>query len=460
MRFSLVNVFTTRAEAPRLHPEVDRDLAHRSVEDPHQVRVVAHEHRPPEELRWYRVERLRDGDVSIAAHDALRLLEHGEAFRGERLQQRPLLLEHGAHLPLRRSVNPKIRDVLLPRDEERVLFGERVELTTLDRILLCVIDSTLDCALVSRGVRPCRQDDGAVVASEGLELRVEDRIEPIGDGYACLQIVDHQSGRDATERMERVLDRSQERLRVLTPNHLAVGLARAGEDDAKQVRSSPIRGAWLDRQRALAKVDLGLLAGQRLESPKRKWGRGMKHPDKSFNALIPPFEVLLRTKVLPDPLRGKPERQLRLDRAPMDLALTAPSRFPGGRNGRLRTRSERQPVLGAGGRNGRVWVVNRYRFRDRAGGRNGRFWFLSDDEQLGVPGYGFPMNTKFTGDAPMRPPVLQQLLDRVGSCHLEPVRHALLRWEDNMPGRCAPLARSGRFSFDREWPFSVTDDTW
>lgn len=103
------HVAGVRAESTRLAPQVQRDLLETMIEDAHGPPVPPRPHRAAEILRRHRVERLRDFDVSVAAHLALGLVEQREAFARQRQQRGPLQFrEHTAHLPPRAAVNPRV----------------------------------------------------------------------------------------------------------------------------------------------------------------------------------------------------------------------------------------------------------------------------------------------------------------------------------------------------------------
>lgn len=100
-----------------------------------------------------------------------------------------------------------------------------------------------------------------------MGLRV--RFEPVGVEHRDLAVVDDHGGGDPAKILEGVFDAANERLGVLPPHDLAVGLARVAEHGAKQVRSAALAGL-VDDGRTLPEVDLHLFAGLSLHATERQ----------------------------------------------------------------------------------------------------------------------------------------------------------------------------------------------
>ena len=81
--------------------------------------------------RRRRIVRAVHFDIAVEVHRALADAVVLKARRRQRLQERPLLFEHGAHLPLGRAVNARRRPALVPASEVRVLFLDALEASCL-----------------------------------------------------------------------------------------------------------------------------------------------------------------------------------------------------------------------------------------------------------------------------------------------------------------------------------------
>lgn len=325
-----VDVRIGRGKAARFRPGVQRDHLLAMIEDTHDPGLAADPHLAAEMLRWHRVVSLVELDVTVPVHLAPGLGEAGEERRGQRQEGRPLALEHRAHLLAHRAVDPGAGDAPLPIGEEEVLLGERGERASAQRVVLGVFYARLDLALVFRSRGLGRHDDGVVVPGEVRHLGVKVRIEPVRVEDRGLQVVDDGGAGDATEVPERVLAASDERLGVLTPDDLAVALAGVAEHGAKQMRPAPL-AVRLD-PRALAEVDLHLLAGRTLEAAERQRERGARPAHEAFDRLVAASEAVLGAEILMDPLRGEAALQRCRDQLPVRLApARRPRRKPGGR---------------------------------------------------------------------------------------------------------------------------------
>ena len=155
------------AEATGINTSVDRNLMKIQIEDPDESAVVPHPDSMAEILRWDGVERILNGDVSIAMDFALLLNENGEPI----LSQGPesWLLDVMKELPdllSRGPMDPLIGDLRFPLRQMVILFFETRKDPSFERVVLYVLDSTLDLTLVSWSPWLGRQDRDAVVLGE------------------------------------------------------------------------------------------------------------------------------------------------------------------------------------------------------------------------------------------------------------------------------------------------------
>jgi len=123
-------------------------------------------------------------------------------------------------------MDPPVGRATLPLHEVIVLSAKARKLPALEGVLLHVVDATLDLALVPRCSRLRGEYDGAVVAAEVLELRVEFGIEPVGFQYPGLEVVDDERAGHAAEVFERVLQAPNEVIGRLREDGLAVASTR------------------------------------------------------------------------------------------------------------------------------------------------------------------------------------------------------------------------------------------
>jgi transposase len=152
--------------------------------------------------------------------------------------------------------------------------------------------------------------------------------------YVSGHIIEHQRPRHAAEVPEGVLQAADEVLRRLAFNGFAVGLARAAQDDAEDVRAFAFAVRGDDRGPA-AEVHLGLIARRNLDPPEGQRLSLLQPAAKALDGVVSAGKALLATQVLPDALGRQTMLQSRLDGVAEGLATA----------GR------------AGGAEGRVWLV-------------------------------------------------------------------------------------------------------
>lgn len=287
------------------------DLLEPLVVYPHHPRVPAHPHPPADILLRQLVIGPSHLDAAVLVHGAPPLVEAGEEREGERLQRRLLvLLEPLPHLHAGRPVDPRVGHRRLPVPKEPVLLAQAPEQATLERVVLDVIDAALHLALVLRVVRARGDDDRAVVPGELLHLGVQLGIEPVGVPDGGLQVVDPETGGDASERPERVLQAPDERLGRLARDGLAVALPGEAQRHPQNVRPPSPARLPLQDGRPLAEVHLRLLAGKALHAVHASGMDRAQAPHIALHRLVGAREAVLHHKVLVDPLGG----QTRLER--------------------------------------------------------------------------------------------------------------------------------------------------
>ena len=154
--------------------------------------------------------------MTITMHRAVRLVEARETLHRQRQQCRTFkFLEDFADLLLRRPVNPRVRDRLLPIQQVRILLFQTDEALPLQPIVLHIFDARLHLPLVVRTIRLRRQDHRAVMHRERLQLRMQLRVVPVRLRHRRFQVVDDDRLGNAPEVAERILQRSHERFRRL-----------------------------------------------------------------------------------------------------------------------------------------------------------------------------------------------------------------------------------------------------
>jgi hypothetical protein len=152
------------------------------------------------------------------------------------------------------------------------------------------------------------------------DLRIELRIVPVGLQHPGLQIVDHDAPHRPAEKTQRIFQATDERLRVLPPDHFAVGFAGVTEHRPKQMRPAPL--AVFLHPRALAEVHLQFVGRPALHPSKRDSGLGLESAHDAFHRLIAAREAVLGAQILMDAFGREPLEQPRLDGPPPRFAGT------------------------------------------------------------------------------------------------------------------------------------------
>lgn len=191
--------------------------------------------------------------------------------------------------------------------------------------LLCAYLTPL--ALVLGFRRPRRQQRRAVMRAKLPQLRIEFRIKPIGLDHRRFQVVRHDRRRHSAEGVERVLQATDHRLRVLPPDHFAVAFTRVREHGAEQMRSAT--AAVGDHPGALPKIELQLRARLALHPPARQLNRQPQPRDEQFDRTVATDEAMF-AQILMDALG----RQARFHRRHnLRLIRRTPTRRPRPRAG-------------------------------------------------------------------------------------------------------------------------------
>ncbi len=150
-----------------------------------------------------------------------------------------------------------------------ILSLKTFEGVTRQRIVLGILHTTFDFAFVLGRVRFGRNERGAVMLCKRLKLGMDFRIVPVGSIDGSFQIVNHQPLGDSAKIMKRVLDRSDEVVGGLAPDHFAVSFAGMTQDHSQHPRAtfSSLSG---DDWCAGSKVNLSFLTRINFHSPKRQ----------------------------------------------------------------------------------------------------------------------------------------------------------------------------------------------
>ncbi len=210
-----------------------------------------------------------DFHEAVAADFAAGFFVNGEEGGGERLQEGALAGEELGDLAFGGAVDARVGDGFFPMGEVGVFVGETLEVVAFEGAVFDIADAAFDFAFVLGRVGAAWHDAGAVVSAEGFELGIDVGIEPVGAQHGGFEVVDIEDFGHAAEVPEGVFQAAQEAFRVLAENGFAVSFAGEAQDHAQDVGAAFFSMGVLDHG-ALAKVDLGLLAGcafQTMDSP-------------------------------------------------------------------------------------------------------------------------------------------------------------------------------------------------
>ena len=243
----------------------------------------------------------------------------------------------------------------------------------------------------------------------------------------------------------KAFDDPQQRVRVLPPGDLAVGLARVRQHRPEQPRPPALPGLAVIDRRPTAEIDLQFLARAALQAAHQFRLSPAQPPDKALHRLVGTGEPVRIPQFLVDADGAQPLAGQFLDGLDPRLAL---ARTPRGKIRRSRAHGHIRP----GGRNsGWFWVRRARRpggrnagwVRAGPGGRNtGWFWRgLARERQTPrlmqphVAGHRLPVQIQHPGDAAQRIPSLLQNDNRRLHEHLEHVRHRVRppKRERNLP---------------------------
>jgi len=224
------------------------------------------------------------GEYGVAVDAASGLFEDREQARWQRPQQRLFdRLEELADLLADRSVDAGVGNGPLPLEQMLVLFGQAAKRASLDRVVLRILDPSLDLGLVTGHGGPGREDDRTVVLRQLLELGVEPGVIKVGIDHPRLEVVDHDGGGNAPEGSEGVFEVPDEVLGRLPRCGLGVALAGVAQDSAKQMRAAPL--ALHEDPSSLPEVDLELVSRGALHASEGDLSRLLKAADEAFDRM-------------------------------------------------------------------------------------------------------------------------------------------------------------------------------
>jgi hypothetical protein len=291
-------------------------------------------------------------------HGALAVLVVAEGLEGQREQLRPLLLEHRGDLALGRAVDAGVGPALLPAIEVGLRRVHPLEAKPA-QLELRVPDARLALALAIGMLHPARQRRHAVVRQEVAIQRVEGRVD-VGLEHTLLEVVEHDELHGAAQPAEGALVQLCPDARARLPGEQADRLAAVAERHHEQPRAAVLARLGMPHHRAVAVVDLRLLAGPGLDYGMRlarRLGAPLRH--EAPHARVAGREAVVVDQVLPDRHGRAAAAQRLLDPLAVGLAgarlrATAGRRWPDRVGGHLYGRFCRRP--GVGGRLfGRFW---------------------------------------------------------------------------------------------------------
>src|SRR6478735_8840733 len=116
-------------------------------------------------------------------HRSVSLVKEGESLARQLEQGGTIIGKQPTDLLLGRAMNPRVRHMRFPVQQELVLFGQAAELAPLESVVLDVLHTALHLSLVTRRVEPGGKNSGSVMGRERLEPGKHHRVVPIGLRY-------------------------------------------------------------------------------------------------------------------------------------------------------------------------------------------------------------------------------------------------------------------------------------
>src|SRR3989441_1339207 len=292
-----------------------------------------------------------------------------KGLQRQREEMRLLLGEHGGDLALGGSVDAGVGPARLPAIEIRLsLPVEPLEAQALERRLLRVPDGRLDFALAIWIPDPTGQRHGAVVGEHIAVQWVERGIVDVRREHALLEVIEHDDADGAAETTKRLFVELRPAPGARVEGEQADALAAVAEGEDEQARAAVLPRDGVPDHRAVAVIDLPLLAGRGHDHRMRLEGAlTTQPPHEAPHAGVPGWEPVLIDQVLPDRHGVAAATEGELD----ELAVGLAGARPGGPAGRRRPRRQpaegRRPHAKVGGHlTGRFcWV---------GGHLTGRFW--------------------------------------------------------------------------------------
>src|SRR2546426_8617292 len=265
-----------------------------------------------------------------------------KGLQRQREEMRLLLGEHGGDLALGGAVDAGVGPARLPAIEIRLsLLVEPLEAQALERRLLRVPDGRLDFALAIWIPDPTGQRHGAVVGEHIAVQWVERGIVDVRREHALLEVIEHDDADGAAETTKRLFVELRPAPGARVEGEQADALAAVAEGEDEQARAAVLPRDGVPDHRAVAVIDLPLLAGRGHDHRMRLEGAlTTQPPHEAPHAGVPGWEPVLIDQVLPDRHGVAAATEGELD----ELAVGLAGARPGGPAGRRRPR--RQPAEG------------------------------------------------------------------------------------------------------------------
>lgn len=118
-----------------------------------------------------------------------------------------------------------------------------------------------------------------------------------------LEIVHHDRPGYTAEGMKSVLETSQKRLRILSPDRFAIGFSGKREHDAKNMRTLHPAVRLFDGC-PLTEINLDLVTRLTFHSAKRQGSRSSQPTHQSLDAVVTALKAVLCLEILVNPLNG------------------------------------------------------------------------------------------------------------------------------------------------------------
>ena len=280
------------------------------VENPHQSAIPTGPDLSAQVLRRHRVEGPVHLDMAVPMDPSAALVKVGKTLQGQRPKSKTFHLRKDlADLLAGGPMQPRVGHVLLPIGQELVLKDQAGERSSLEGVILDVIDAAFNFALVPGHIGARGPEGQTIMLSESPDFGVDVRVVPIRVLNGGLEVIQNQSPWHTSEIPPGVLQTLQEAVRALPPDDLTVGLARVAQDNAEDVRSTAMSLA-VNHPGAPTKIDLGFFAWAAFQTAEGQGSSGLEIMDETADTGITRGEAVFGHQVLVDPLRGQTQFQL------------------------------------------------------------------------------------------------------------------------------------------------------